>query len=610
MVSKCLSSTFSDVDNNSELIRADRDSYETDGKEIVKPLLSDGWENVFDDPNKLFRGGVDDVRLACQKYCLKTGYRVTKVKNDRERFTMKCSKVSCTWMIHAVAIDSTCDVFRIKKYVGRHTCGAGVKLRSPKVSKKLVHNLIHDRVIHNPLIKPREIEDYIKVGDGVNIKYHHAYHGLERSHHEIFGNDVKSYSDLVWWVNSLKETNPGSYVDFQLNDATQTFERLFIAIGACIEGYRLCRPMTFVDATFLTGRFRGNLMAATCLNGNQGFYPLAFALVLGEDVDNWDWFMCNLSNIVDDRPITFMSDRHEGLLRAIPKHFPTSHHGYCYYHLQGNLPIRKSDEKYKEVMACFKKATYALTPARYEEALMEMELMGRHGVAEYCRNMPREHWSSALFTGCIFGQTTSSVAESFNNWIRKDKRLPACALVDMIRLRVMELMNERREMSLLMDPEKLTPTYEALLKEHIQIGRVWNVTQSSAYEYEIHSPRSHTVDLLNKTCTCQRWRVYGFPCSHATATISAKGDRYVDYIEDYFKVTNFQQLYSIAIRLIPNYNRLEQYLPEDTIFPPHPRVPTGRPKGNRIKNAWEKLGSPFVVPTARRKLTTTRQRAL
>lgn len=260
-----------------------------------------------------------------------------------------------------------------------------------------------------------------------------------------------------------------------------------------------------------------------------GFYPLAFALVPGEDVDNWDWFMCNLSNIVDDRPITFMSDRHEGLLRAIPKHFPTSHHGYCYYHLQGNLPIRKSDEKYKEVMACFKKATYALTPARYEEALMEMELMGRPGVAEYCRNMPREHWSSAFFTGCRFGQTTSSVAESFNNWIRKDKRLPACALVDMIRfvcvffllvfslflvhfflfkiyyrcsfcsihrLRVMELMNERREMSLLMDPEKLTPTYEALLKEHIQIGRVWNVTQSSAYEYEIHSPR---LALSHKT---------------------------------------------------------------------------------------------------------------
>ncbi|XP_026379972.1 uncharacterized protein LOC113274796 [Papaver somniferum] len=362
--------------------------------------------------------------------------------------------------------DNNLELIRIKKYVGRHTCGAGVKLRSPKVSKKL-------------------------------------------------------------WVNSLKETNPGSYVDFQFNDATQTFERLFIAIGSCIEGYRLCRPMIFVDATFLTGRFRGTLMAATCLNGNQGFYALAFALVPGEDVDNWDWFMRNLSNIVDDRPITFMFDRHEGLLRAIPKHFPTSHHGYCYYHLQGNLPIRKSDEKYKEVMACFKKETYALTPARYEEAL-------------------------------IFGQITSSVAEPFNNWIRKDKRLPACALVDMIRLRVMESMNERREMSLLMDQRiSLLPARRYLknIFKLVEFGMLLSHLRMSV----------RFIRLVLHICTAFKLFVLK---SFLRICRSHTGDRYVDYIEDYFKVTNFQQLYSIAIRPIPNYNRPEQYLLEDTIFHP------------------------------------------
>ncbi|XP_026410864.1 uncharacterized protein LOC113306100 [Papaver somniferum] len=227
-----------------------------------------------------------------------------------------------------------------------------------------------------------------------------------------------------------------------------------------------------------------------------------------------------------------MSDRGEGLLRSIPAVFPDYHHGYCYYHLKQNLPIRKSNEKYKEVMDCLKKATYALSPAKYKEALMQKEFTGRDGIANYCHNIPKECCSSAFFTGCRFGQTTSSVADSF----------------------------KRRELSVLMDPEFLTPTYQG----------------------------SHTVDLLSKTCTCQGCRVYGFPCSHAIAVIFAKGDRYVDYIQYYFKVTHFQQLYSIAIRPVPNYNRPEQYEPEDTIFPPHPRVPPGRPKGNRIKNAWEK----------------------
>ncbi|XP_026383927.1 uncharacterized protein LOC113279447 [Papaver somniferum] len=272
-------------------------------------------------------------------------------------------------MIHAVAIDAACDVFRIKKYVGGHTCGSGVKLRSPSVSKKIVNHLIHDYVMHNPLIKPREIADYIKVGAGVNIKYHHAYHGLELSHQEIFGNDVKSYTNLVWWVNALKETNLGSYMDFQFNDATKKLERSFIAIGAFIEG----------------------------------FYPLAYALVPGEDVDNWDWFM--------------------RLLREIPNVFPKAHRGYCYC----DYPIRKSDEKFKDDIVS-KKVAYALSLAR-------------------------------------FGQATLSVDESFNNWIRREKRLLARTLVDMIRL----------------------------LKEHIQIGRVWNVTQVSDNVYEVHSSRSHTI---------------------------------------------------------------------------------------------------------------------
>ncbi|KAI3948688.1 hypothetical protein MKW98_027754, partial [Papaver atlanticum] len=55
-------------------------------------------------------------------------------------------------------------------------------------------------------------------------------------------------------------------------------------------------------------------------------------------------------------------------------------------------------------------------------------------------------------------------------------------------LRIMELMSERREESVLMNPEKLTPMYQALLKIQIQIGRPWKVSQSDANLFEVHSP--------------------------------------------------------------------------------------------------------------------------
>ncbi|KAI3957708.1 hypothetical protein MKW98_006036, partial [Papaver atlanticum] len=51
--------------------------------------------------------------------------------------------------------------------------------------------------------------------------------------------------------------------------------------------------------------------------------------------------------------------------------------------------------------------------------------LGRPWVADYCRNIPREKWSSAFFKGYRYGQTSSSVTESFNNWINREKKLPA-----------------------------------------------------------------------------------------------------------------------------------------------------------------------------------------
>ncbi|XP_026399942.1 uncharacterized protein LOC113295825 [Papaver somniferum] len=256
---------------------------------------------------------------------------------------------------------------------------------------------------------------------GINIKYHHAYKGKEASKAEIYGDDVKSYTDLVWYVEAIKATNPGSYINFEYDKETKCFKRLFICFVACIEGYRFVHPMLYCDATFLTGRFKGTLMAATGVNGNQGFFPFAYALVPGEDIEGWEWFMENLQHCVDPRPITFITDRHEGLKQSIPKYFPNSYHSYYFYHLKNNLPIKKSHEKYKQVLDLFHKAAYCYSVAKYESALNEM-----------------------------YGTHSSSIAESLNNWIHHERDLPPAALVDEIRIKIMRMSAERIEIIMIM----------------------------------------------------------------------------------------------------------------------------------------------------------------
>ncbi|CAL5378075.1 unnamed protein product [Camellia sinensis] len=116
-----------------------------------------------------------------------------------------------------------------------------------------------------------------------------------------------SMERLRWYLETAMRTNPGS-------------------------------PLLFVDGTFLEGRYKGHLLAATSKDGNQGLFPLAFAIVDAENQDNWMWFLSQLLKAVGSgRRLTFVSDRQHGLLDAFSVVFPNAHHAYCLNHLKRNL---------------------------------------------------------------------------------------------------------------------------------------------------------------------------------------------------------------------------------------------------------------------------------
>ncbi|RZC82704.1 hypothetical protein C5167_045494 [Papaver somniferum] len=88
-------------------------------------------------------------------------------------------------------------------------------------------------------------------------------------------------------------------------------------------------------------------------------------------------------------------------------------------------------------------------------------------------------------------------------------------------LKVMQMNSKRRVEGLENFNTRLTPVYEDLLNENINIGRTWTVVESMEILYEVRSPRTHSVDLLERTCTCHRWKVNGFPCAHACDAIQS-----------------------------------------------------------------------------------------
>ncbi|OVA01455.1 hypothetical protein BVC80_509g28 [Macleaya cordata] len=108
---------------------------------------------------------------------------------------------------------------------------------------------------------------------GFETPYYYAHAGKELAQKEVFGDVGRSYDHLLWYIDALKNTNPGSHVVLDVDPVTKNFKRFLVAFDACIQAFNSCRLLVFLDATFLKAKDKGHLMAATGKNANDGKNP-------------------------------------------------------------------------------------------------------------------------------------------------------------------------------------------------------------------------------------------------------------------------------------------------------------------------------------------------
>ncbi|KAK9290183.1 hypothetical protein L1049_008349 [Liquidambar formosana] len=323
-----------------------------------------------------------------------------------------------------------------------------------------------------------------------------------------------------------------------MDEDSKWFKRFFAYFYACIHGFKYCRPMLFVDGTFLKSKYKGQLLAATAKDGNQ------VVIIDSETEDNWRWFFENLLEIVgDDRQITVISDRNNVLKSVLPKVFPTAYYAYCLHHLKINLRDKvRGHKSYKEcIVYLFHECTYAPTKYKFQDKLSDLLLEGKEQVGYFLNDCPFQCWANAYFQGQRYGEMCLNVAESFNAWIKEARFLPITNLVDMIRSQIMGQMCTRRLEASSWNIVLCSKIDERLGKE-LDKRRTWRVSMLSDRAFEVHSHLSVTVDIGVGMCTCCQWQLNGFPCSHAIVAIQSSGGDINDYVEDYFTLLIFRHL--------------------------------------------------------------------
>lgn len=541
------------------------------------------WENTITGVNQRF-SSFSEFREALHKYSIAHGFAYKYKKNDSHRVTVKCKTQSCPWRIYASRL-STTQLICIKKMNTNHTCDGAVVKAGYRATRGWVGSIIKDKLKESPNYSPKDIANDIRREFGIQLNYSQAWRAKEIAREQLQGSYKDAYTQLPFFCDKIKETNPGSFATFTTKEDS-SFHRLFVSFHASISGFQNgCRPLLFLNHTPLNSKYRGMLLAATAADGDDGVFPLAFAVVDSESNDNWNWFLNELKSAVStSRKITFIADFQNGIKEALAEVFgDEGYHGYCLRYLTDklnkDLKGQFSHEARRLMVSDIFAAAYAPRLEAFERCADSIKGISPEAYNWVVQSKP-EQWANAFFPGSRYNLMTSSFGEMFYSWVSEAHELPITQMVDVLRGKMMELIYTRRVESNQW-LSRLTPSKEDKLQKEIATSRSLQVLLAHGSIFEVRGESIDIVDIDHWDCSCKEWQLTGLPCCHAIAVFECIGRDPYEYCSRYFMAESYRLTYSESIHPVPNVDRpiqSESLQLGVIVSPPPTKRRPGRPK--------------------------------
>ncbi|XP_020243521.1 uncharacterized protein LOC109821775 [Asparagus officinalis] len=250
------------------------------------------WHTALTGEGQRFESA-KELRLALLYYSMAKKFEYLFAKNEPKRIRVFCrfkEAQNCPWMLFASPTQNE-NRLEIKTFVDNHTCGNfGNNAGQSRASRQFIATQVLPTLKVRPDLRPIDVQKELLTSYGLRVDYSKIWWGKERAQEQLYGDAHESYDQLRWYVEEVKKTNPGSYIHVEQNEGR--FSKLFICYAACINGFlNGCRPLIFLDGTFLKDRFKGILLSAVAYDGNHGIFPLAYCICDQENTVNCNWFL-------------------------------------------------------------------------------------------------------------------------------------------------------------------------------------------------------------------------------------------------------------------------------------------------------------------------------
>ncbi|XP_024994973.1 uncharacterized protein LOC112528230 isoform X2 [Cynara cardunculus var. scolymus] len=544
------------------------------------------WENTITGVEQRF-SSFAEFREALHKFSIAHGFRYKYKKSDSHRVSVKCKSEGCPWRIYVSRLPTT-HLIRIKKMNPEHTCNGVAAKAGYRATKGWVGNIIKEKLRVSPNYRPKDIVADIKREYGVQLNYSQAWRAKGIAKEQLQGSYKEAYSQLPFFCEKIMETNPGSLATFATKEDS-SFHRFFVSFHASISGFQQgCRPLLFLDDIPLDAKYQGTLLIATAADGDDGVFPLAFAVVDDEtDDDNWFWFLSQLKAAAPiSQPITFVANFNTGLKDSIVNVFGGEcFHAYCLRYiaekLNNDLKGRFSHEARRLMVQDLYAAAYAPKLESFEQCAQDIKAISPEAY-NWVLNSEPQHWANVFFDGTRYNHMTSNFGQLFYSWVSDAVELPITHMIDVLRGKLMELIYTRR-----VDSNRwtttLTPSMEEKLKSEASKAQSFQVLPSQSSIFEVHGESVEMVDISQWDCSCKGWQLTGLPCCHAVAVFECIGRSPYDYCSRYFMAESYRKTYAESIYPIPDVERsLDGEDIAIIVTPPPAKRPPGKP-GRRAK---------------------------
>ncbi|CAN1281004.1 hypothetical protein LINPERPRIM_LOCUS17595 [Linum perenne] len=243
----------------------------------------------------------------CRLHAIRNRRGVKFPVNDKIRCRCVCIKNCGFWL--SARTRSGSDTVTLISGHPEHDCLVEEDLRAANPGFLAQHYVALFRI--DPTWSLPNIVHTVITDFGLKINKMKAYRTKRAALKLIHGEESQQFTKLWDYGAELRRTNPGTTVSIQYDGLT--FQSIYICLDALKRGFKDgCRRFIGLDGCFLKGVTGWQILTAVSVDGNNGIFPIAWAIVERESQSSWNWFMENLKTDLEigNRPgWTFMSDR-------------------------------------------------------------------------------------------------------------------------------------------------------------------------------------------------------------------------------------------------------------------------------------------------------------